>query len=99
MENTNYQNLRDKMLTQIVDITKTLNTQRKEIAAPYVHALERKFPSQDANQLIRWADKDLQKSNDYYYKLTQKLEEIQRFVRGPFQELVELASQESRREI
>lgn len=81
------------MLDKTALIAKKLQNARKEIAKPYVFALEKQFPKEEVYKLIEIADKDLQKSNEYYKKLTETLIELQKFNQGPFSELVKMTIQ------
>lgn len=74
----------------IMSTAKKLQNARKNIATPYVLALEKQFSTTDVYKLIRIADEDLQKSNGYYEQLTNKSLELQWFSQGPFQGLVRL---------
>lgn len=82
-----------RMLDKILIISRELQDARKNIAKPYVYALEKRFPKEDAYSLIEKADRDLQKSNEVYRKLTEKLIELQEFNQNPFQDLVRLIKQ------
>ena len=81
------------MLNKTVSIARRLQEARKEIARPYVLALEKQFPNRDTYELIKIADADLQKSNEHYRRLTEKLSELQEFNQDPFQKLVQLVNQ------
>ena len=96
MENAEYNWLVEQkniMLNKTVSIARRLQEARKEIARPYVLALEKQFPNRGTYELIKIADADLQKSNEHYRRLTEKLSELQEFNQGHFSELVELIKQ------
>jgi hypothetical protein len=78
------------MLDKTISLAKRLQEARKNIATPYVLALEKQFSTTDVYELIRIADTDLQKSDEHYKQLTNKLLELQEFSQGPFQGLVRL---------
>jgi flagellar biosynthesis/type III secretory pathway chaperone len=81
------------MLDKTISIAQKLQDARKKIAKPYVLALEKQFPNEDFYKLIEIADKDLQKLNEHYRKLTEKLEELAEFNQGPFGELIKMIKQ------
>jgi len=81
------------MLGKTMSIIQKLQDARKQIARPYVLALEKQFPNENVDNLIHIADKDLYESNENYRKLTEKLSELAEFNRGPFSELVRMTNQ------
>lgn len=93
MDKIEYNNIieeKKKIFEKTISIGKRLQNTRKEIARPYVQALENQFPEIPLDTLIKIADKDLYKSNSHYQKLTDKLTELERFNQGPFQTLTKV---------
>ena len=96
MENEEYRWLieQKRIMSRIIMSTaRKLQNARKQIAEPYVYALEKQFPNAYIYKLIRVVDEDLQNSNKYYRQLTNKLAELINFSQNSFQGLVELIKQ------